>query len=376
MRLGTKIALLDGVTTWLSTEYGALDIDRFYNEREKRHSNYGASVCHLCARMKVLDGVEVQDDVSWLTATHKVAEKGKPNWSVTITNEEQRKEIFKILRKGLDRGALGIGFAIGYASAGITAKAKDVYEAQKLAGSYGRYTAVHPRFGSYLPPAEFILGGHEILANAMVLNASTIFSHFNNASWYMAAEMLEKARAHGYNVGGGIYPYESYSTSTLIGSEFVTVENLKANGLKPEDVVLDPSTGKFLPEEEFERLRKEKPSHIVVIFSRKKEWIPKWVALEEAVIASDGMVAMDSDVNIFPENAPLEKVATPPRLAGTQVKALCTAREHNIPLMRVLANLSYWVAKHLGDTGLEAMKLRGRMQEGKVADITIFYILS
>ena len=37
-----------------------------------------------------------------------------------------------------------------------------------------------------------------------------------------------------------------------------------------------------------------------------------------------------------------------------------------------LAQLSYWTAKHLGDTGLDAMKERGRVQVGKVADLTLF----
>jgi N-acyl-D-aspartate/D-glutamate deacylase len=40
--------------------------------------------------------------------------------------------------------------------------------------------------------------------------------------------------------------------------------------------------------------------------------------------------------------------------------------------MQTLAQNSYWSAKHLGDAGVEAMKVRGRMQEGMVADITIF----
>ena len=40
--------------------------------------------------------------------------------------------------------------------------------------------------------------------------------------------------------------------------------------------------------------------------------------------------------------------------------------------MHTLAQTSYWSAKHLGDAGIEAMKVRGRMQEGMVADITIF----
>jgi len=49
-----------------------------------------------------------------------------------------------------------------------------------------------------------------------------------------------------------------------------------------------------------------------------------------------------------------------------------TAEEHDIPLMHVLAALSYRTAKHLGDTGLAAMRERGRLREGMVADIVVF----
>jgi len=40
--------------------------------------------------------------------------------------------------------------------------------------------------------------------------------------------------------------------------------------------------------------------------------------------------------------------------------------------MFAVSQLSYWTARHLGDTGLEAMKERGRVQVGKVADLTLF----
>jgi N-acyl-D-aspartate/D-glutamate deacylase len=40
--------------------------------------------------------------------------------------------------------------------------------------------------------------------------------------------------------------------------------------------------------------------------------------------------------------------------------------------MFTLSQLSYWSALHLGEAGLESMKVRGRMQAGMVADITIF----
>jgi N-acyl-D-glutamate deacylase len=48
------------------------------------------------------------------------------------------------------------------------------------------------------------------------------------------------------------------------------------------------------------------------------------------------------------------------------------AREQGVPLMFTIAQSSYWAALHLGDAGLESMKQRGRIQVGKVADITIF----
>lgn len=63
---------------------------------------------------------------------------------------------------------------------------------------------------------------------------------------------------------------------------------------------------------------------------------------------------------------------THPRGAGSYAKALRLARENNIPLMQVLAMSSYNSARPLGEMGLKSMQERGRMQVGKVADITIF----
>jgi N-acyl-D-glutamate deacylase len=48
------------------------------------------------------------------------------------------------------------------------------------------------------------------------------------------------------------------------------------------------------------------------------------------------------------------------------------ARENNIPLMQAVSMTSYNYARPLGEMGLKSMQVRGRMQEGMVADITIF----
>ena len=71
-------------------------------------------------------------------------------------------------------------------------------------------------------------------------------------------------------------------------------------------------------------------------------------------------------------DTPYEKIPnTHPRLAGTHGTCFRIAREKNLPLMQIIAASSYNPAKYLGDTGLKAMKERGRLQKGMIADITI-----
>jgi len=367
-KLGAKMMLLDGVTTPLATEFGVLDIDKFYDQRKDWRANYGATVGLNFARMKVLDHYTSQDDADWLTATKEVAKKGPSNWSTKIPSPEEEKQIMAIMKKGLNRGAIGVGIAAGYSPQGTTAR--EVYETQKLAASYGRVTAAHTRFGSGLPPDEFVLGGDEIMANAMYLNAPAIFQHFHNADWRLAAEFIKKAQERGYNIWGEIYPYAAYST--LAGADYLNKENLERNHQDISKTFLDPATGKYMTEEEFFKMQKEDAGHMIVVFSRKKEDIPKWLSIEGATVASDAVMLLDKDGNILPEDAPYEKIVGHPRSCGAHARSLRYAREYNIPLMTVVGNLSYWSAKHLGDTGLEAMQKRGRIQEGMVADITVF----
>ena len=158
----------------------------------------------------------------------------------------------------------------------------------------------------------------------------------------------------------------------MANAAFLDPKNFDRNKLDISKSVLDPSTGKYLTREQLIKMRKEDPGHLLVVFAHDKNDIPKWLAIEGATIGSDSMVAFDSEGNLLPEDAPYEKVAMHPRGAGAHSRALRFAREYHIPLMTVVANLSYWTAKHMGDTGLKSMQMRGRIQEGKVADITIF----
>ena len=90
------------------------------------------------------------------------------------------------------------------------------------------------------------------------------------------------------------------------------------------------------------------------------------------MVAGDGMPGLDIKGKRLSWDSPYEDYAGHPRAAGTHAATLRIARENGVPLMHTIAQLSYWSAKHIGDTGLKAMQERGRLQEGMVADITIF----
>jgi N-acyl-D-glutamate deacylase len=99
--------------------------------------------------------------------------------------------------------------------------------------------------------------------------------------------------------------------------------------------------------------------------------IVDWLRMPGVTLITDGMPMFPDDKLSW--DTPYEELPNGhPRLAGSFARAFRLARENNIPLMQIVAMSSYNTAKPLGKTGLKAMQERGRMQEGMVADITIF----
>jgi N-acyl-D-glutamate deacylase len=100
-----------------------------------------------------------------------------------------------------------------------------------------------------------------------------------------------------------------------------------------------------------------------------KSAVVDWLRLPNVAIASDSMPI----VGEFSWDTPYEELPNShPRGAGCFAKALRLGRENGIPLMQTVAQISYNSARPLGKMGLTAMQERGRLQEGMVADVTIF----
>ena len=88
-------------------------------------------------------------------------------------------------------------------------------------------------------------------------------------------------------------------------------------------------------------------------------------------IGSDGLPMIPDD-NLTWDTPNKDLPNTHPRTSGAFGTVLRLARENNIPLMQAVSMTSYNYAKPLGDMGLKAMQVRGRIQKGMVADITMF----
>ena len=93
--------------------------------------------------------------------------------------------------------------------------------------------------------------------------------------------------------------------------------------------------------------------------------------MKDIAIAND-IVGFTVDGEPLPIEADFKEYGGHPRNAGTYGIVFREAREQGIPLMELVNNASYIPAKYFSKVGLGAMQERGRMQEGMIADITIF----
>lgn len=360
--MGYKIGLRDGMTSALDLEFGTLgeQVEQWYEKRAgNAQVNYGTSASHELARSKVLDGIVSED-----APAAGNSRAGGQRWAMAVPDGEEAQAILRSLQAGLDAGAVGIGSTLGYMP-GVSAV--ELFRVQALGAGYGRQLSAHLRHTPGTATQE-INGAQEVLANAAALKAPASIVHFNNPGWEQTYELIAGMRDSGHNVWGEIYPYAAGSTT--IGAVFLRPENhVEKLGKRYEDTLFDPQSNSFYTRERYERQAAENPATIVVVYKSDPADIPRWLGLPGVTMGSDSM-PIPGDWPWITDFAALPNAH--PRAAGARGKSLRLAREHDIPLMQVLAMLSYNPARYLGDMGLAAMRTRGRMQVDMVADIVVF----
>ncbi len=333
-----RFKAMDGVTTALELEVGVWPVKEWYSAREgKALINYGASVGHIPARMKVMG-----DTGDWLPRDK----------AMEAATAAQQGEILKDLQVGFSDGALGLGLGLAYTPKASPAEVIPLFE---LAAKERRPVFVHMRNpGALIPGVVDSL--QEMIADAAFTGASVHIVHINsmaNKLTQLALEMIEGAKAHGVDVTTEAYPYTAGATR---------IESGVFNPGWREKLDIDygdlqwVATGERLTAESFERYRKV--GGAILTFTNTEEMVTRAMGDPNVMIASDGL---------------LTKGAGHPRSAATYARLLGVyVRERKVlTLMEAIRRSSLAPAQRL-EGASAAMRNKGRIRVGADADIDVF----
>jgi N-acyl-D-aspartate/D-glutamate deacylase len=328
---------MDGVTSSFELEVGTADVDRWYAEREgKAEVNFGVSIGHIPVRMAVMG-----DKGEWLPSG--------PAASRAATDAEIE-EMKKRIERGLNRGAVAVGFGLAYTPA---ASHWEIQEMFRVAGKHNASCHVHLREAR--EPAIGALG--EVIAATAITGAPLHVVHINSTGTQWTPRLLQiisEARSRGLDVTTECYPYTA--GMTRIESALFDEGFQQRLGVEHKDLMW-PETGERLTPETFARYRKQGGG--VIIFSNTDEMARVAVISPLTMIASDGIAYQNGKGH--------------PRAAGTYSRILAqyVRREKALSLMDAINKMSLAPARRL-ERRAPVMRNKGRIKVGADADIVLF----
>ena len=330
----------DGVTTALELESGIDDIGTWLtSQRNKSVVNYGASASHPWARAEVKYQTAQK-------AGNKELEKGSYTFNYMPLSASEMAPTLDLLDIELKAGALGIGVPIGYYPG---ATREEVYNVYEFAASRKTLIFTHVREGKALAIQQAI-------ADAATTGTSLHIVHVNSMALDeigLAVRMVANAQKQGLDITTELYPYTAGSTS--LESAIFDEGWQQRLAITYKDIQW-VETGERLTEETFTAYRKK--GGTIILHSMKPEWIEAGIKSPVTMIGSDGM--------------PYSRLAHP-RTAGTysRVLGVYVRERKTLTLMEALRKMTIMPARRL-ETISPMMRLKGRIQVGADADITIF----
>ncbi len=327
-----SLTVRDGVTSALELEVGTGDVASWYASRNGGQIvNYGVSVGHIKARMKVLN------DLGTALLPAGVGGSG-------VASDAQIAEMEGVLRKGLAEGAVAVGFGSAYTPGATMAEIERMF---RIAAEGNASAHIHMRNG--------VAGLDSTIAAAAAAHARLHIVHVNSSGDTNLVAFLsniQAARDRGQDVTTEAYPYGAGMTEiqSALFDDWQTWPDAKF-GL--HQLV---STGERLTRKRFEDARKV--GGTVIIHGRTDEQTRAAIVSPLTMIASDGFI---------------EHGRGHPRTSGSYSKVLgkYVRDERALPLMEAIRKMTLAPAQRL-EARVPSMATKGRLRVGADADITIF----
>ena len=345
--LNYRYRAMDGITTMLDTERGTVDVDKWYADRKgKTLVNYGIAAGHSPARVQVVGGEYHGFHFSGPARTDKAS-------------PEQIEKIASLVRKGLARGALGVGLMLYYTPGAAEDEVRKMFEV--AAEVPGAACYVHLRYaglGTKSQPGG-VAALEEVLNISQQTKTPLHVCHVSTsglADTPKLLDMIAAAKKQGRDVTTEFYPYTAAMSG--INSTWFDPGWQEALGIG-YDKLQWPATGEFLTEKTFRKYQREHPGDEVIIHA-----IPQQ-AFEAAAKSPDTMVV--SDGLVFPN------LVAHPRSSGTSARVLgrLVREQHLLTMMDALRKMTLMPAQRL-EPLVPEMKNKGRVRVGADADLTIF----
>jgi dihydroorotase len=324
----------DGVTTALELEAGTADVAEWYAARTAGQLvNFGVSVGHIPARMRVLGDPSDRKDI----LPSGVGGTGS-------ATEEQVAAMEAILRKGLDEGAVAVGAGSAYT---VGAAMQEVERMFRVAAAGNASVHIHMRNG----PA----GLDSTIAAAKASGARLHIVHVNSSGGDSLSAFLSKIKAAqqaGQDVTTEAYPYGAGMTSI----QSALYDNWQSWPDERFGTVQLVSTGERLTRATFAKARAA--GGTIIEHSRSDEQTRAAIVSPLTMIASDGFIVNGRGH---------------PRTSGSFAKVLgrYVREERGLGLMDALRKMTIMPVERL-EVRVPAMKGKGRLQVGADADITVF----
>jgi N-acyl-D-aspartate/D-glutamate deacylase len=314
-----KYKITDGVTTALQMHGGSTDCGDYYQrfDRKPHFINYGVSTFVMGIR----------------------------------SNADSLASRKKLIEKNLAEGALGVSHSLEYQPAPF----EEVLEYARLARKYDRPLFLHLRYSSREQELD---GVDEAIQLAQKSGARVHIDHLHSTggTFHMsqALDKIRTANSQGLRITTCVYPY-SYWATYLSNRRFDSGWQQRY-GLSYGDLRL-VGTSERLTAGSFARYRKS--SKLVAV---PEGTMPLNETVDLALKEDFCMIASDGGIQFEPRSN------SHPRGAGCFATAIRHALDVGMKLETVIEKVTSLPCSIIGNE----LQSRGKLEEGKIADLTVF----